>query len=179
MPNFTISLYFSTILRYNKYKKTKRRPPMFFARPYKKAILSVLTACPLFNERWFFDVKEGDKLTLSYHNFDTKLTPITNQNIAFAYEKDGTFSALVPFPFLEDDERFTRLTDALEVIPDADLDDVAVYAERKHCPEPRCVAVLTIKGVTKETVKEATKSLCDAIATLFDIYEKGIDNDEE
>ena len=144
---------------------------MFFARPYKKAILSVLKNCPLFKEKWFYDAKDGDTLILCYHDFETRLHKITGGGAFFSYAKDGTFEAMLTFPFLEDDSRFARVTHALDVIPDYDLDDVAVYAERNFKPVPRSVAVVTVKGVTKETVKKTAERLCEALTDILDAYE--------
>ena len=147
---------------------------MFFAHPYKKAILSVLKSCPLFKERWFFDAKDGDTLILYYHHYETPLEKITGGGASFSYTKSGTFEAMLTFPFLEDDPRFERLTGALDTVPDDGIDDIRVYAERNHSPEPRSVAVITVNGVTKETVKKTAERLCEALTDILDAYGKGV-----
>lgn len=150
---------------------------MFFARPYKKAILSVLTACPLFKEKWFLDYKTGDKLTFAYNAFQTDLEKITGGDFYFEYEKNGTFTAMVTFPFLEKDARFSRVTAAVDAFPDYDLDDVAIFAERNRNPEPRSVLIITMKDVTKETVEKAAKRLCEAVTDFIEAYQNGTDEE--
>lgn len=143
---------------------------MFFARPYRKAILAVLKDHPLFKERWFFVNKVKDALLFDYNAFNTSISAATGGGLSFIYNKSGSFSAELSFPFLSGCAAFDRLTHILDVIPDDGLDAIDVYEEKEGLPQPQSVAVITIEGVTKETVKAAARRLSEAVEDIIQAY---------
>ena len=149
---------------------------MFFARPYKKAIYAEIKKTPLFAENWFYITKIGDEIIFGYHSYGTRLESITDGGLDIVYNKNGTLTGKLYFGFLEDDPRFEQLTNTLDTIADDGLDDIAVFAERKHAPAPRSRVAVVIKDVTKDTVKDAACRLCDA---LTDIVEGFADSEED
>ena len=152
---------------------------MFFARPYKKAIYAEIKKTPLFAENWFYIAKIGDELIFSYHSYGTRLESITDGGLDIVYNKNGTLTGKLYFGFLEDDPRFEQLTNTLDTIADDGLDDIAVFAERKHAPAPRSRVAVVIKDVTKDTVKDAACRLCDALTDIVEGFADGGEDDEE
>ena len=152
---------------------------MFFARPYKKAIYAEIKKTPLFAENWFYITKIGDELIFSYHSYGTRLESITDGGLDIVYNKNGTLTGKLYFGFLEDDPRFEQLTNTLDTIADDGLDDIAVFAERKHAPAPRSRVAVVIKDVTKETVKDAACRLCDALTDIVEGFADDGEEDEE
>ena len=152
---------------------------MFFARPYKKAIYAEIKKTPLFAENWFYIAKIGDELIFSYHSYGTRLESITDGGLDIVYNKNGTLTGKLYFGFLEDDPRFEQLTNTLDTIADDGLDDIAVFAERKHAPAPRSRVAVVIKDVTKDTVKDAACRLCDALTDIVEGFADDGEEDEE
>lgn len=152
---------------------------MFFARPYKKAIYAEIKKTPLFAENWFYITKIGDELIFSYHSYGTRLESITDGGLDIVYNKNGTLTGKLYFGFLEDDPRFEQLTNTLDTIADDGLDDIAVFAERKHAPAPRSRVAVVIKDVTKDTVKDAACRLCDALTDIVEGFADDGEEDEE
>ena len=152
---------------------------MFFARPYKKAIYAEIKKTPLFAENWLYITKIGDELIFGYHSYGTRLESITDGGLDIVYNKNGTLTGKLYFGFLEDDPRFEQLTNTLDTIADDGLDDIAVFAERKHAPAPRSRVAVVIKDVTKETVKDAACRLCDALTDIVEGFADSEEDDEE
>ncbi|MBE6656050.1 MAG: hypothetical protein E7609_04180 [Ruminococcaceae bacterium] len=152
---------------------------MFFTRPYKKAILAEIKKKPLFAERWFYITKHKEKLVFDYHDFETRLTSITGGSARIIYKKDGTLIGELFFSFLEDDPRFSHLTDVLDAVADDGIDDISVFAERKHKPAPRSVVVSTIEGVTKQNIRDSAYRLLDTMTAIVEDYASDGDEDEE
>ena len=152
---------------------------MFFARPYKKAIYAEIKKTPLFAENWFYITKIGDEIIFGYHSYGTRLESITDGGLDIVYNKNGTLTGKLYFGFLEDDPRFEQLTNTLDTIADDGLDDIAVFAERKHAPAPRSRVAVTIKDVNKENVSAAACRLCDALTDIVEGFADGGEDDEE
>ena len=153
---------------------------MFFARPYRKIMEQAVKDVPIFEKQMFSDYKVKDCLQLRYHGFQSYIYNVTDGGtVCFKYEKRGVLRTEIDFRFLMDDPRAEDLKYALDVIPDDGFDDMAIYAEKNHKPEPRLVVVFTIEGVDKETLAGAMHRSIEAVGDLLDAYTGADDEDEE
>ena len=152
---------------------------MFFARPYRKIMEQAVKDVPIFEKQMFSDYKVKDCLQLYYCGFQSYIHNVTGGGtVCFKYEKRGVLRTEIDFRFLMNDARAEDLKYALDVIPDDGFDDMAIYEEKNHKPEPRSVVVFTIEDVDKESLAEAMRRSIEAIEDLLDAY-TGEDEEEE